>query len=262
MLTKVEKFDICKFVSKDRYQDNKEIVNQLRIFFLEHSVFSHPILHVQVEFQKVSKNIVEQIHYDYRNAIVEIFTDALLAASLSSIDLEKKYKLPSGSKIIPRFLLMPNLIDEFGMSIDERSLSGNIRDAHYPLFEEIISTMNPKNELISEASTRLKSLLEENYNDYHVIITLLAVAELQVIYFTPFLKKIILDDSYKYYKVHGVSTIEESQASDDEHAEYLWACLALIVDQINLHELKETINTYLSLWNDFWNYQIKRIEKF
>jgi len=55
---------------------------------------------------------MRRIHLEYRHAIVQIFTDALLAAQFQSRQLEPR--LTAGATMAPRFLLTLNDLDEFG----------------------------------------------------------------------------------------------------------------------------------------------------
>ncbi|MCP5927674.1 hypothetical protein NL327_27860, partial [Klebsiella pneumoniae] len=77
---------------------------------------------------------------EYRHAIVQIFTDALLKAQFLTKQLEPK--LHSGAKMYPRVLLSLNILDEFGFrpGLDKDNYyMGNPEYAHYPLYEDILN---------------------------------------------------------------------------------------------------------------------------
>ncbi|MDP7914120.1 hypothetical protein QWJ04_19570, partial [Acinetobacter baumannii] len=79
-------------------------------------------------------------HLEYRHAIVQIFTDALLKAQFLTKQLEPK--LHSGAKMFPRVLLSLNILDEFGFrpGLDKDNYYlGNPEYAHYPLYEDLLN---------------------------------------------------------------------------------------------------------------------------
>ncbi|MDX9918038.1 MAG: hypothetical protein RBT15_08495 [Gudongella sp.] len=238
MLEKQIRSEINLYLPSDIFEENKLKARMLKKHILNHPVFTNPILESINEINNIPINIINEIHCEYQHSIVQIFTDALLAAAFSSTQLETVYNLPLGSKIIPRFLLMPNLLDEFGLEISSNRLYGSIRKAHYPLFLDVINTFNHHNKEASKVSKLLRTFVEDSYKDYHKVITLLAVVEFQVICFTPVLKKIIsqsdldIDFNEGYYHVHGITTSLDTNACDDEHAEDLLTCLALIIEVV------------------------------
>lgn len=266
MLEKEITSEINLYILPDIFEKNKFQVELLKKKILSHPVFSNPILESIDKIKDIPVDIINEIHCEYQYSIVQIFTDALLAAAFSSTQLETLYKLPLGSKIIPRFLLTPNFIDEFGLEISNDRLYGSVKKAHYPLFLDVINNINYHNSEISQVSKLLRESLENSYRDYHKVVALLAVVEFQVIYFTPVLKKILtqsilnVDFNEGYYNVHGVTTSMDTKACDDEHADDLLTCLALIFDKININDLNETIEQYLNLWNIFWKDQLSKIE--
>lgn len=262
----IKKSDLLDYISEDKMVRNIELVSDIRKKLRTHEVFSHPILSAIKETYDIPLNMVCSIHYDYRHAIVQIFTDALLAALQTSYQLENLYELPPGAKMIPRFLLTPNMLDEFGFKIQKSSLVGTVSSAHYPLFEEIMQIFPKNNMEVSIISQKLRSFLENNYHDYANIITLLALVELQVIKFTPILEKILhkhySSNKFNYYTVHGNSSDSNKTACDDEHENALWESLALVIDKVDIKKLLIVTNSYLDLWNDFWSIQFSTINSF
>lgn len=267
MLEKKIRSEINLYLQQDIFEENKLKVRNFKENILNHPVFTNPILESINEIHNIPIDIINEIHCEYQHSIVQIFTDALLAAAFSSTQLETVYNLPLGSKIIPRFLLMPNLLDEFGLEIDSNRLYGSIKKAHYPLFLDVINIFNHCNKEVSKVSKMLRAFIEDSYKEYHEVITLLAVVEFQVICFTPVLKKIInqsgldIDVNEGYYHVHGITTSLDTKACDDEHAEDLLTCLALVIDKINIDDLSIMVDNYLNLWDIFWKNQLSKIEK-
>lgn len=266
MLRKNLELDIKNYISEEKYYKNKIVISKIKNEIIQHKAFTNPILKLDLRLGEVPLDVIQNIHMDYRNAIVEIFTDALLAAALSSHELESKYGLPAGAKMIPRALLIPNFLDEFGLRIESNQLIGSVKNAHYSLFENVvknIQVMESSTNTNSDVSENLRCFFEKNYKNHYFMLILLAVAELQVIYFTPFLEKLYklhhTCKKFDYYYVHGTKDSHETQACDDEHAEDLWMCLVLIADKIPVVDLTNIANKYLDLWDEFWLYQFRKI---
>lgn len=265
MVERVLELDISKYVDLSIYVKNQSIVNDLNSKVLRHKIFSEESMWFFNCQRSFSEEQIKIIFYDYKYSIVQIFTDALLALALSSSELETVYELPEGAKIIPRLLLTPNFIDEFGCNIENGRLHGSVNNAHYPLFETVLKKF-PACDVdieLSNIAVRTRNFLEKYFNDYSSLAALLAVAEYQVIYFTPILEKILTSNNKtreKYFIVHGTTdeNSSESLGFDDEHADDLWVCLSLIANKVDCEELVDTINQYLDLWQEFWNYQFKR----
>lgn len=266
-MLEISHHDLSLFVSRLQWEKNVSDVNLIKEVLSEHQVFKNPAIQF-FQNNQIPLKVVQDIHLDYRCAIVQIFTDALLAAALQSTQLEEKFLLTAGIKMIPRFLLTPNFQDEFGIFIKDNELIGSPRNAHYPLFENVLKTLNVSEEDIrhfspTETAKALRRFLQDHYQDYLDIIALLAAAELQVVVFSPILRVMLdlnhIDTSSGYYFVHGASTDVESSANDDEHADDLWKCLCLAINFRPVSEIQAVLTHYLDLWDQFWTDQLKRV---
>lgn len=208
---------------------------------------------------------VKEIHLEYKHAIVQIFTDALLMAQLQTRQLEPR--LSAGTKMGPRFLLTLNTLDEFGFipGLDTNNYyQGNHKLAHYNLFEELLNDLDiPSQErndyTPSVISVKVRAFLEAAYDDYASIVALLAVAEEQVILFSPPLRNAVANYEKNvtsgYYRVHGTTTDEETDGADDDHENDLWAALTQACRPKDYERITSLCLEYCDLWNEFWDYQ-------
>lgn len=124
---------------------------------------------------------------EYRHAIVQVFTDALLMAQFQTKQLEPK--LHSGAKMFPRVLLSLNILDEFGFrpgTDQDNYYLGNPEYAHYPLYEDLLNDygLNEQDRRSyhpSKIADQVRTFLESSYDSYIKVVALLAVAEEEVI---------------------------------------------------------------------------------
>ena len=251
-------------VDPDVWQENQAFISSLKDDLAKHPLTQHPIK-LQLTTQKLSLQTVQQIHLDYRHAIVQVFTDALTMAMVQTRQLEPR--LTPGAKIAPRFLLTLNTLDEFGFQpgLDKDAYyRGNPAFAHYPLFEGVLDELklSPQARNTFKPSAEASELLdfmEDAFFNYKSILTLLAVAEIQVILFSPPLKKsaeyhkVSVDSGY--YFVHGTNDDDTTEASDDDHEDDLWHALAQACTPADFQNLRDLALRYMDLWADFWNHQ-------
>ncbi|MFX8910704.1 hypothetical protein ABTN03_18815, partial [Acinetobacter baumannii] len=84
-----------------------------------------------------------------------------------------------------------------------------------------LSEQDRRNFQPSQIADKVRTFLESSYDSYINVVALLAVAEEEVILFSPPLreatKAVGIDiEGGGYYHVHGVSTDETSEAADDD----------------------------------------------
>lgn len=257
-------------IPAEAWASNQAAIASWRKELDQHPLMTHPVLKV-LNSGTVSHKSVSRIHLDYRVAIVKVFTDALAMAMVQSRQLEPR--LPSGSKIAARFLLTLNTLDELGFQpgLDKQSYyKGNPKYAHYPLFEEVLDNLGIGNEerakfRPSKSASALLALIENSFDSYEKILTLLAVAEIQVILFSPALRKATealgVDVESGYYFVHGTSTDSNVDAADDDHENDLWHALAQACTPTQFSDLRSLASTYMDLWEDFWDLQHEHIRQ-
>ena len=98
-------------ISETLWNKNLNFLKELRAEISNHPVSKHPAIQL-LNDGLIDKETLKHIHLEYRHAIVQVFTDALLMAQFQTKQLEPR--LLSGSKMYPRFLLNLNILDEFG----------------------------------------------------------------------------------------------------------------------------------------------------
>ena len=253
-----------------QWDENLKFLKQLRNKIAELPVCKHPAIEM-LNHGYLDKDTLIHIHLEYRHAIVQIFTDALLQAQFQTKQLEPK--LHSGAKMFPRVLLSLNVLDEFGfrpgLGKDDYYL-GNPEYAHYPLYEDLLNDYglteaDRRNYKPSKAADQVRSFLESSYDSYINVVALLAVAEEEVILFSPPLREatkfVNIDvEGGGYYHVHGVSTDETSEAADDDHQDDLWFTLAQAITEDDYESLTKLCIDYCALWNEFWDVQIADVQ--
>lgn len=252
-------------VVPELWQRNAAFVENLRQLIATHPVARHRAIGV-LNSGHLDLAAMRTIHLEYRHAIVQIFTDALLAAQLQTRQLEPR--LPPGSKLAPRFLITLNDLDEFGFrpGLDaEGYYRGNPAYAHYPLFERVLDdyglTLQQRQSYqASRISRTVREFLEHSYGDYLDVVVLLAAAEEEVILFSPPLREatralgIDVDDGY--YFVHGVSEDETAEAADDDHENDLWLALTQALTPDHYPRVQSLCMRYCDLWDQFWTAQL------
>ncbi|HAV5934355.1 iron-containing redox enzyme family protein [Acinetobacter baumannii] len=253
-------------IPTEQWEENLKFLKQLRARIAELPVCKHPAIEV-LNNGFLDKFTLTRIHLEYRHAIVQIFTDALLMAQFQTKQLEPK--LHSGAKMFPRVLLSLNVLDEFGFrpgTDPDNYYLGNPEYAHYPLYEDLLndyglSEKDRREYQPSKIADQVRNFLESSYDSYIKVVALLAVAEEEVILFSPPLreatKAIGVDvEGGGYYHVHGVSTDETSEAADDDHEDDLWFALAQAITKEDYESLTTLCMDYCALWNEFWDAQI------
>jgi hypothetical protein len=252
------------------WERNAKFVETLRSQIADHRMCKHPVIDV-LNNQKVPLQVLQTLHLEYRHAIVQTFTDALLAAQLETRQLEPR--LEASAKMAPRLLLTLNCLDEFGfrpgMDVDGY-YCGNPERAHYPLFEAVlddlkISASVRRDYTPTPSAARAREFLEESFAIYVDVVSLLAVAEHQVILFTPPLRRATgslgIDVNDGYYFVHGVTSDNTAEAADDDHAEDLWQLLTQAVMTTDYESIFGKCRQYTDLWASFWDQQLIFIEQ-
>ncbi|WP_220359365.1 hypothetical protein [Alkalilimnicola ehrlichii] len=118
---------------------NLEFIEGVKAEIRAHPVASNPMIGL-LNRGAFGLQALQQIHLEYRHAIVQTFTDALLVAQLETRQLEPRLK--PGSKMAARTLLTLNCLDEFGFQ--KPSSAGYRADpicAHYPLYEQVMEDL-------------------------------------------------------------------------------------------------------------------------
>ncbi|WP_205746104.1 MULTISPECIES: hypothetical protein [Dyella] len=256
-------------VPQDLWERNAAFVESLRSLIETHPVTRHPGIAL-LNSGTLGAEAMRTIHLEYRHAIVQIFTDALLAAQLQSRQLEPR--LRPGSKLAARFLITLNDLDEFGFrpGLDaDGYYRGNPAYAHYPLFENVLDdygvSMDERTGYIpSRISHVVREYLEQSYGNYLDVTVLLAAAEEEVILFSPALREATralgIDVNDGYYFVHGVSEDDTAEAFDDDHENDLWLILTQALTPDQYQRVQMLCMRYCDLWEQFWTAQVEHAQ--
>lgn len=248
------------------WEQNELFFEAVRTEIKKHSVSTHPVIEA-LNAGSFNLAAMREIHLEYRHAIVQVFTDALLMAQHQSRQLEPRQA--PGAKIYPRFLMMLNVLDEFGFQPGPSTrhyYQGNPAYAHYPLFERLLDDYGIGAEercryTPSPVAHEVRACLENSFNDYTMVVALLAVAEEEVILFSPPLRRntetlgIKVDSGYYY--VHGVSADKTCSASDDYHENDLWCVLNQAASPADYDNVRGACLDYCDLWDRFWTHQLR-----
>ena len=249
---------IKQSLEHDIWEENSRKVALLRAKLDQHPLFEHPMIRILSD-HKLPLTTVQTIHLEYQHSIVEVFTDALLMTQFQAKQLDSK--LFSSVKMYARFLITYNILDEFGFTFQPNQQITPI-NSHFCLFKEVLNDLNisedrVKNHPYAAESNALRDFLEKSYDNYAKLALLLAVGELQVIAFSPPLRKSFEQLGFAtnkgYYQVHGVTQDIMTQAADDLHEDDLWILLTQALNFYNAAELEQAAIKYCDLWEKFWD---------
>ncbi|HEX7815395.1 hypothetical protein [Dyella sp.] len=252
-------------LAEELWRRNEAFVDHLRKLVAEHPMSHHPAIAVLNEGQ-LNGHAMRAIHLEYRHAVVQIFTDALLAAQLQTRQLEPR--LRPGSKLAPRFLLTLNDLDEFGFrpGLDaEGYYRGNPAYGHYPLFERVlddygVSMLERQTHAPSSAARSVREFLEHSYGNYLDVSVLLAVAEEEIILLSSAMRQatraVGIDVSDGYYYARSASQDQTVEAGTDEHENDLWLILTQALTPDQYPRVQALCMRYCDLWANFWTHQL------
>ena len=257
-------------ISSDLWLANSDFVAQLSQKVKNHQVATHPAIEL-LNRGTFNQEQMVTIHLDYRHAIVQIFTDALLMAQYQTCQLEPR--LTPGSKMYARFLITLNDLDEFGFrpGLDKYGYYlGNPSQAHYPLFEEVldhlkVSQHQRRSYVPTKVARQTRQFLENAYGDLCSVVSLLAVAEEEVVLFSAPLREntraVGIDVSSGYYFCHGSNDDLQADARDDDHANDLWYILIQALTPQRYGEIEKLAQEYCDVWVKFWDAQTNLLHR-
>ncbi|PWQ95327.1 hypothetical protein [Leucothrix arctica] len=252
--------EMIESVGKETWNQNMLFVHELVDLVKNHKIKKHPIV-TQLANNEFSLQEIQTMHMEYRE-IVHIFTDALLMAQFQSKRVENVMK--PGSKAYARFLLTLNTLDEFGFHYkigEPCDFQGTPQKSHLILFENLMTDLSITDQdrerfTPSAMTLKLKECFLTAYDDYPLLLTLLAIAEEIVMIFSPVMRlntgALGIPVEQGYYQVHGVSDDEENNACDDYHQNDLWLILAQGAGGFDKKSLMENTKEFIDLWDEFW----------
>ena len=255
-------------VTEELWDRNRQFTRELDELIANHRLASHPARSALASGQ-FDRGALAHLHLEYRHAGVKIFTDALLRAQLLTEELEDR--LGPTAKIPARFLLTLNLLDEFGFQPGEGAggyYRGHPQLAHYPLFESLLDQLDvgrAEREAFvpSTVADALHHKLKSAYDDLLTLAVYLAIAERQVVLFSPPLRQAVLGLGLPvrngYYDFHGTSEETEWSGADDDHHEDLWFIIQQAATPERYEEILRKARYYLGLWGQFWDEQMQLV---
>jgi hypothetical protein len=122
-----------------------------------------------------------------------------------------------------------------------------------------LSEVDRSNFIPSSSARVVRDFLECSFDRYISVVALLAVAEQEVILFTPALRRAVaklginVDDGY--YFVHGISDDDTANASDDYHENDLWHVLTQAITVDDYESISAQCMQYMDMWVRFWDRQ-------
>jgi len=260
-IREVARDQMIESVGKAKWDENMQFLQVLVHKVKNHKINKHPIINSLASCEH-SLQEMQTMHMEYR-AIVHIFTDALLMAQYQALKVENQLK--PGSKAYARFLLTLNTLDEFGFHYrigEPCYFQGDPQRSHLLLFESLMTDMQITDKdrqdfLPSVVTEQLKAFFLAAYDDYPLLLTLLAVAEEIVMIFSPVMRfntgALGVPVKEGYYQVHGVSDDEENNACDDFHQNDLWMILAQGAGGYDKQILLSNTEKFIDLWEQFWD---------
>lgn len=249
--------------------ENESFVTSLRESLKHHQMATHPAIQM-LNRASFNQKEIQRIHLDYRYAIVQVFTDALLIAQYLSYQLEPRLK--PGSKMYARFLLTLNDLDEFGFQpgLDKYGYyRGNPDFAHYPMYERVLDELGISLEqrldyVPTPIAKQVRRYLENTFDNFSAVTSLLAVAEAEVILFSAPLrenaKAVGVNVGSGYYLCHGASDDPQADAQDDDHENDLWYILLQGLTPNQYDDIAKLCHQYCDLWVEFWNVQMSLLK--
>ncbi|OTG81661.1 hypothetical protein [Acinetobacter sp. ANC 4648] len=253
---------IKESIPKIIWENNTNDIQKLKMLASQHPLFSSPIL-VRLNAQQLQLEQLKDIHINYFNAIVKIFTDALSMLIYQAHQIENhKNLLPSQqfhAKIYARYLLSLNLIDELGFNTYSLELSSPTK-SHLIYFLSLLEKLNinPSSQYnVTQEAFDVQNFIQQHLNSYVNLLLILAVTELQVIKYSEALRcnmeKFSPEYTQGYYDCHGIVDHSQKLANDDNHEDDIWALFTQVFETEKYPQFEELLYQYLKVWNDFWH---------
>ncbi len=249
-------------IGQEKWDEHMVFIGQMRQKLADHKIHQHPVMK-KLEQGRFSFTEMQTLHMEFREMVL-VFTDVLLMAMYQSLQLDKSMK--PGMKAYPRFLITLNLFDEFGFWFDEsnseNNLIGSPEASHLALFENLLAELDITDEdreeyVSSDVTMSLITHLSDAYEDLPMLVTILALAEENVMVFAPYMrqncKKFGVPVDTGYYHVHGASDDGANEGRDDFHQNDLWLILAQIMGDYDRNKLFDEVDSYMDKWVAFWD---------
>lgn len=245
-------------IPQTAWQHNARFIEQIKTLVENSQLLRHPMLEALYQGE-VKLTTLRQIHLEYRHAIVQVFADALLMCIWQARQMNGHGD--GASDLQPRFLLTLNLLEEFGFCASaDPSLSHTRQSLYQKMMQHLhISEEEQVSYSPSAEACYVRDMIMRSYHHYPLLLCLLAVAEEQILAFSPALKSALqqhgVDVSGGYYQACGATAIPDSPHLSHDHVDDLWLCLQQAGLNCDQEELLQGIRGYLRAWDQFWTRQ-------
>lgn len=267
--------EIAKQIMSKGIPEAVRVENEAFFAALLDDIKNHPMSHnraiAALNAGAFDKAALRDIHLDFRYAGVQVFTDAILMAQFHTRQLESR--LGAIAKMTSRFLLTLNVLDEFGFLPGcgkNNYYLGNPMMSHPLLFEGLLDDLGANDTMrdsfvASQAAREIRACFEEAFGDFWSLLAILAVAEEEVILFSPPMrqaaKAVGVNVEGGYYMVHGSSADVETNGYDDDHQGDVLYILVHTAQPQQYAQIYSTAMNFCELWDRFWHKQMERLPK-
>jgi hypothetical protein len=248
-------------VPKELWEKNGRFIQELHVLIKGHRLTSHPLIPKMKEGQ-FSLEHLKRMHLEFRYPFTQIFTDALIQAMYQAVSLEPRYG-PIG-KVSARFLLQYNVLDELGFQPSGSTggeYGGTPLNAHFIKFDETLKQLGASREEIlqyrpHESAVAIRRMVEASFQDYPVLVSLLAVGESVFDSFTgPWAKNVGMRTNVDTQSgFHAIHVEHEGPSVDVIHSEDLWFVLMQALEPARYGEVRSKVSEYLDTLVRFADY--------
>ncbi len=242
-------------VKADLWEQNERFTQKLESILAKHPLATHPIKEF-FENETIDEQRSLKLHLEFGVGFAQIFTDAVLQAMAKATQLEGR--LGPRAKVTARFLWAINLQDELGFfpSGSKEHYCGHPDGAHYYQYVKMFKDMGGTEAQVVEYQASAETIearktFEDNYNDYTVLCTVLALSESIFDQFAGAWADNVgrstnVNISEGYHTIHVED--DHGDSIDDEHSEDGWT----LVRQAMTPERYEEVEAKAKLWLDAW----------
>lgn len=246
-------------IDNKQWSENLTFVELLRDTIKKHPISTHPIINL-LNSGKVSKESLVKINLEYRFAIAQFFTDALVMAQYQARHLDQRFE--PGVKKYPRFLLGLKSFDELLFNDSRLSDLGDPDCSHYPFFEKVldelgVGSITKKVYIPSKPAKKVRNYLEDNFYDYTSTLALLAVVEITAMLFKGPLYSALNSLASHVVDEGNAGIYPAAEAMDENQENDLWLVLAHACTKEEYISVYELCLKYCELWENFWDMQFE-----
>jgi hypothetical protein len=260
---KVGREAIRQSVPAELWLENEKFSRNLLRSVTTHSINRHPIIG-QLETGKHELAAQRFFHLEFGHAFAQGFTDTLIQAMLTSVQLEPR--LGALGKMSARFLLQLNVLDEMGFQPQAESgadYAGNPYLSHYLQFDATLRQLGITREdharfVPSEAAAACRHTFTGHFPDHAPLTCVLAISETVFTNFCgPWAKSVgkstNIDVTQGYHSIH---VQHEGKFIDDDHAEDAWYVFMQAITPDRYDELHAKALSWLDTWEQFLNHLV------